>query len=182
VKRILRYLSRTQTHGLLLRSSTPFSLLGFSDADWAMDLDDRKSTSGCCVYLVHNLISWFSQTQKVVSRSSIEAEYRSIAALLAETKWVQNLLFELRLPLHTPTIFSGNLGAILMASNPVMHSRSKHFETTYTLSGILFTRKKSNYCISLLIIIKLQTFWQNLFLVLLSCILRVNLEWLTIPH
>ena len=87
-----------------------------------------KSTSGCCVYFGHNLISWFSQKQKVVLRSSTKAKYRSIAALLAEIKWLQNLLSKLRLALHTPTIFSDNLGAVLITSNPVMHSRSKHFE------------------------------------------------------
>ena len=67
VKRILRYLSRIVHHGLLLRPSTHLPIFGFSDANWGTDLDDRKSITGCCVYLRPNLISWISQKQKVVS-------------------------------------------------------------------------------------------------------------------
>jgi len=80
------------------------------------------------VYFRSNPITWLSKKQKVVSRNSIEAEYRSIAATLAELKWIQNLLSELHLPSTIPTIRLDNLGAVLLASNPIMHSRTKHFE------------------------------------------------------
>ena len=83
VKRILRYVAGTTAHGLHLHPSSTSSIMGFSDADWATDLDDRRSTTGYCVYLGKNLISWSSQKQKVVSRSTTEAEYRSVAAVLA---------------------------------------------------------------------------------------------------
>ncbi|XP_068483272.1 uncharacterized mitochondrial protein AtMg00810-like [Phaseolus vulgaris] len=73
----------TETQGLRLYSSSSYFVVGFSDSNWATDLDDRKSTSSYCIYVGRNLISWSSKKQKVVSRSSTEVEYRSVAAALA---------------------------------------------------------------------------------------------------
>lgn len=78
VKRIVRYLSGTIDYGLQIKASD-FKLCGFSDSDWASDVDDRRSTTGYCVFFGGNLVSWCSKKQKVVSRSSTEAEYRSLA-------------------------------------------------------------------------------------------------------
>jgi histone deacetylase 1/2 len=79
VKRILRYLSGTLHYGLLIQAAPihkPLSLIGFCDADWASDPDDRRSTSGACIYVGPNLVSWWSKKQSFVARSSAEAEYR----------------------------------------------------------------------------------------------------------
>ena len=67
VKRILRYLKHTISYGLLLKRSSSTRLGAFSDADWAGCPDDRKSTSGFCVYLGDNLISWSSKKQPTVA-------------------------------------------------------------------------------------------------------------------
>lgn len=61
VKRNLRYLKGTLDFGLHLRRSTSLDLVGFCDADWASDPDDRRSTSGLCIYLGPNLVSWSSK-------------------------------------------------------------------------------------------------------------------------
>ena len=127
VKRILRYLAGTVHHGLLLHRTSTSHVLAFADADWAADLDDRKSTTGFCVYLGSNLIAWSTHKQKCVSRSSTEAEYRAIAAVMAELLWLRSLLHELHIPTSIPRIYSDNLGAVLLSANPVMHSKSKHF-------------------------------------------------------
>jgi len=129
LKRILRYLKGTLTHGIQFRPSVVDHLLSYSDADWVGCPSTRRSTSGFCVYLGDNLISWSSKRQHVVSRSSAEAEYRGVANVVAETAWLRNLLLELHCPLsHATAVFCDNVGAMYLASNPVQHQRTKHVE------------------------------------------------------
>ncbi|KAL5552482.1 hypothetical protein UlMin_039883 [Ulmus minor] len=64
---------------ILLRRSETLNLTGFCDVDWGNDLCDRRSTTGYCIYLVINVVSWSSKKQFVVSKSSTEAEYQSLA-------------------------------------------------------------------------------------------------------
>jgi len=96
VKRILRYVVGTTAHSLHLHPSSTSFIMGFNDLNWAIDLDDRRSTTGYCVYLGKNLISWSSKKQKVISQSTTEAEYQSVVAVLAKLLWIQSLLTELR--------------------------------------------------------------------------------------
>ncbi|XP_022157873.1 uncharacterized protein LOC111024485 [Momordica charantia] len=84
VKRILRYLKGTIDHGLFLAKPITFSLHGYADEDWASDPDDRKSTSGFCVFFGGNLVTWGSKKQSIISRSSTEAEYRCLATTVTE--------------------------------------------------------------------------------------------------
>lgn len=84
VKRIFRYLKGTHHLALHIKPCKSLSLTAFTDADWATDVDDRRSTAGICVFLGDTLISWASRKQKVVSRSSTESEYRALADGAAE--------------------------------------------------------------------------------------------------
>jgi hypothetical protein len=68
-KRVLRYLKHTLDHGLLI-SKGPMHLQAYCDSDWAGNPDNRKSTSGFCIFLGNSLISWSTKKQNVVSRSS----------------------------------------------------------------------------------------------------------------
>ncbi|GFY84304.1 hypothetical protein Acr_03g0010780 [Actinidia rufa] len=80
VKRILRYLKATINHGLLFQPQSTLTLQAYSDADWGGCPDDRRSMGGYCIYLGKHLLSWSSKKQKIVARSSTEAEYKPIAA------------------------------------------------------------------------------------------------------
>lgn len=132
VKRILRYLKGSSHLGLSITPSSSLNLHAYCDADWAGCPDDRRSTSGYCIYLGSNLISWSSKKQPTVSRSSTEAEYRSLANTGAELIWVQYLLTELQVSLHSaPTLWCDNIGATFLASNPMFHARTKHVELDY---------------------------------------------------
>ncbi|CAJ2673651.1 unnamed protein product [Trifolium pratense] len=140
VKRILRYLLHTSSHGLLLQPSqavSKFSIRAYSDSDWASDMDDRRSTSGCCVFFGPNLVSWSAKKQTLVARSSAEAEYRALAHTTSEIMWIQSLLMDLRIPIHTPALLCDNVSAVLIAHNPVLHARTKHLEL-----DIHFVREK----------------------------------------
>ncbi|GKA85185.1 ribonuclease H-like domain-containing protein [Tanacetum coccineum] len=129
LKRILWYIRGTMPYGLQLFSSTTSSLVAYSDADWAGCPTTRRSTSGYCVFLGNNLLSWSSKRQVTLSRSSAEAEYRGVANAVAETCWLRNLLRELHTPLSTATlVYCDNVSAVYLSSNPVQHQRTKHIE------------------------------------------------------
>ncbi|GKA53711.1 ribonuclease H-like domain-containing protein [Tanacetum coccineum] len=104
-------------------------LIAYSDADWAGCPTTRRSTSGYCVFLGNNLLSWSSKRQPTLSRSSAEAEYRGVANAVSETCWIRNLLRELHTPLSSATIvYCDNVSVVYLSSNPVQHQRTKHIE------------------------------------------------------
>ncbi|PRQ50961.1 putative RNA-directed DNA polymerase [Rosa chinensis] len=131
VKRIFRYLKGTPNHGLTFTKG-PFLLTTFSDADWAGCPIDRRSTTGYCVFLGNNLISWSAKKQSSVSRSSTEAEYRALALSVAEVLWLCYLFRDLRISLRQPpSFYCDNVSSIALAANPVLHSRTKHVDIDY---------------------------------------------------
>lgn len=129
LKRILRYVKGTISHGLQLYSSFTTKLVAYYDADWAGCPTTRHSTSGFYVFLGNNLVSWSSKRQHTVSRSSAEAEYCGVANVVAEVTWLRNLLLELHCPLPKASIiFCDNISAVYLSTNPVQHQRIKHVE------------------------------------------------------
>uniref|UniRef100_A0A2N9GS30 Reverse transcriptase Ty1/copia-type domain-containing protein n=1 Tax=Fagus sylvatica TaxID=28930 RepID=A0A2N9GS30_FAGSY len=129
VLRILRYLKGTLFHGLHFSSQSSLTLQAYSDADWAGDPTDRRSTTGYCFLLGDSLISWRSKKQSVVARSSTEAEYRALADTTAELFWLRWLLQDLGIDCSTAVlIHCDNRSAIQIAHNDVFHERTKHIE------------------------------------------------------
>jgi len=138
IKRILRFVQGTLSSGLHIGTGSVDTLTAYSDADWAGCPDSRRSTSGFCVYLGDNLVSWSSKRQTTVSRSSAEAEYRAVAHVVAECCWLRQLLQELHIQLPSATVvFCDNVSAVYMTANPVHHKRTKHIEI-----DIHFVREK----------------------------------------
>ncbi|GJZ44077.1 ribonuclease H-like domain-containing protein [Tanacetum coccineum] len=128
-KRILRYVQGTLHYGLKLFSSSTTDLVAYSNANWARCPTTRRSTSGYCVFLGNNLLSWSSKRQPTLSRSSVEAEYRGVANAVAETCWLRNLLCELHTHLSSATlVYCDNVSAVYLSCNPVQHQCTKYIE------------------------------------------------------
>ncbi|KAG8503053.1 hypothetical protein CXB51_000809 [Gossypium anomalum] len=114
------------------------SLVGYVDANWGLAFDDRRSTTGYCMYFGHTPISWCSKKQQVISRSTVEAEYRSLATATSDVAWLVSLLTELKLSSADPlTVWCDNSSAVAVAAKPVLHSKFKHVEL-----DLFFVRKK----------------------------------------
>ncbi|GKB99341.1 ribonuclease H-like domain-containing protein [Tanacetum coccineum] len=89
----------------------------------------KRSTFDYCVFLGNNLLSWSSKRQPTLSQSSVEAKYRGVTNVVVETCWLRNLLHELHTPLFFVTlVFSDNVSAVYLSSNPVQHQRTKHID------------------------------------------------------
>ncbi|KAJ4792962.1 Pol [Rhynchospora pubera] len=128
VKRILRYVKGTQNLGLWYGRQTELDLLGYTDADFAGDRMDRKSTSGTCQFLGGSLVSWSSRKQTSVALSTAEAEYVAAGSCCTQLLWMMQTLRDFELDFQKVPILCDNTSAILISKNPVLHSRTKHIE------------------------------------------------------
>ncbi|KAF1316242.1 Integrase catalytic core protein, partial [Globisporangium splendens] len=133
LKRVFRYLNGTQTHGITFSANTSGELIGYSDADWAGDIDSRRSTSGYAFILNGGCISWRSKKQRSVALSSTEAEYMALSEATQEAVWLKGILCELgeHSSDRPVKIFEDNQGSIALAKNPEFHKRTKHIDIRY---------------------------------------------------
>ena len=119
VKRIVWYVNGTPDYGLWYSKGSNACLVGYSDADWAGSVDDRKSTSGGYFYLGNNLVSWMSKKQNSMSLSTAEAEYIAIGSCCTQLLWMKKLLHDYGIPQDTMCVFCDNTNAINLSKNPV---------------------------------------------------------------
>lgn len=131
VKRILRYLKGTLNLGLKYQRTETGTLVGYSDADWAGDQDDRRSTTGNIFLLAGGAVSWLSKKQATVALSTAEAEYIALSQATQEGVWLRRVLTELGMETTATVILEDNQGAIAIAKNPVDHARTKHIDIRY---------------------------------------------------
>ena len=131
VKRIFRYLKRTTNYGLLYKAEVSTDCVGFSDADWAGDLSDRKSTSGFVFLSAEGAVLWGSKKKSCVALSTAEAEYVALSLATQESTWLSNLMFQIGASDQGYTIiYEDNQSAICLA-NGQGSKRSKHIDIKY---------------------------------------------------
>jgi hypothetical protein len=134
VKHILRYLKGTMGYGCKYERGAelkPF-LIGYSDSNFAGDIEDRKSTTGVGYYLGSSLVTRASQKQRIVALSSCEAEYVAAAAAACQGIWLSQLIADMLGTRETNVkLHMDNKSAIALSRNLVHHDRSKHIDTKY---------------------------------------------------
>ena len=88
VKCIFRYLIGTPNLGHLFKRRESFRLISYCDADYASDKVERKSTSGSCLLIEGNLVTWICKKQGSTVLSTTEAKYMLAASYCAQLLWI----------------------------------------------------------------------------------------------
>ena len=135
VKRIMKYLKSTPHHGIqYMPVSECQNLIGYSDADFAGDMDTRRSTTGYVFMLSNGAITWCTSRQSSVSTSTTESEYIAASTAVKEIMWLRQLLHDIgetSLCGESVTLFIDNQSAIKLIKNPVYHKRTKHIDIKF---------------------------------------------------
>jgi hypothetical protein len=132
LKKVLRYMAGTRSHGITYYRVGEFLIKVFCDSDWAGDLDTRKSRTGLVIYFAGGPIIWVSRLQKSQALSSCEAEFMALCDAMTECLWLIQFLYELGIKHNQPIpIYIDNQAAIALAYDPVHHQRSKHIDLRY---------------------------------------------------
>ena len=133
-KGVLRYLAGTSDLGITYTSGGPGSgaLQGFCDADYAGDVDSRRSTTGYVFVLNGGAISWSSRLQQTVAISTAEAEYMAAAHAVKEALWLRKLLADFGKAGNTAVqLWGDNQAALKLLKHPIASNRSKHIDVIY---------------------------------------------------
>ena len=133
VKCILKYLQGTSSMRITYSGGSSNHLLeGFCDADYAMDLDDRKSRSGFILTLNGGPISWGSRKQGCTTGSTTESKYVAAHLATQEIIWARRLLADLDYDQTNPTqLWSDNQASVRLVQNPEFHCQTKHIDVKY---------------------------------------------------
>lgn len=105
-------------------------LIGYSDADWANDPNDRKSITGYVFTKCGDAITWFSKKQRNVALSTVEAEYVALSFMCQEAVWLRELAKEIARADKGETICikCDSTEAIASAKNYITSQRTKHID------------------------------------------------------
>ncbi|KAL0541273.1 hypothetical protein IC582_021315 [Cucumis melo] len=135
VKNILKYLRRTKDYILVYRSKD-LILTGYTDSDFQIDKDARKSTSGSVFTLNGGAVVWRSIKQSYITDSTMETEYVATCEALKEAVWLKKFSTDLKVVpnMHLPiTLYCDNSGTVANSREPRSHKRGKHIERKYHL-------------------------------------------------
>jgi hypothetical protein len=131
-KAVLRYLKGTLDYGIKYTDASDVKLIGYSDSDWAGNLDDRKSTTGYAFNIGSRVVSWSSKKHPTISLSSTEEKYKALCTTTCEVVWLRRLLQDVGEERKEPTMMRcDNQSSINIAKNPIFHARTRHVEAQY---------------------------------------------------
>lgn len=131
VQRIFRYLCGTTNLKLTYSKSAKHYPTGFTDASFASDVADRKSTSGYVFTMAGAAISWRSKKQEIVAGSTTEAEYIAMYSAVTHCMWLNKLISNVGIKPKVMKIFADNKSSIILSENQIHSDRSKHIDIKY---------------------------------------------------
>jgi hypothetical protein len=143
-KGVLRYLSSTHDYGLVFAPSKE-EFCGYADADYAGDIDTRRSTTGYVFVMNSGAISWSSRLQPTVAVSTAEAEYMAAAAAIKEALWLRKLLRVFDYDNDCIKIYGDNQSALKLLKHPIASVRSKHIDIIYNFARERVARKEVKF-------------------------------------
>jgi hypothetical protein len=107
-------------------------LIGYLDADWDENRDNRRSTIGFVFLIADGAVIWTLHMQKTVAHSSTEAKYMALSEACSEIVWLTSLQKEIGYSPTAPTpLVSDNQGGIFLAINPAHDRQLKHVDICY---------------------------------------------------
>jgi hypothetical protein len=133
-KKAFRYLQGTKDLMLTYKRSDSLEIKGYSDADYAGDRDDRKSTSGYIFTLAGGAISWRSSKQELVATSTMYAEFIACYEATGQVMWLKKFIPDLRVvdciqrPLQ---LYCDNKPAVFYAHNNKLSNATKPIEIKF---------------------------------------------------
>ena len=131
-RRILRYVRGTFDLGVFYKKGDDSKMIGYTDSDYAGDIDDRKSTSESIFMMSSGAICWSSKKQPIVTLSTTEVEFVAAATCSCQAIWLRKMLEILNLNQPgTTVIYCDNMSTIKLSKNPVLHGRSKHINVRF---------------------------------------------------
>jgi hypothetical protein len=129
-KQVVRYLAEKVNLGLQSSKGENF-LIGYCDADYAGDIDKRKSTSGHVFFIIGTAISWASKLPPTIAMSTCEAEFVAAANAAKEALWLETLLGDFTRKVQPVNQYVDNQGALKLIHHPHSHQRTKHIDIAY---------------------------------------------------
>eukprot|EP00253_Pinus_taeda_P034930 PITA_34930 len=138
-------------------------------ADWAGDLDQRRSTSGYVFNLFGGAIRWISKKQSVVALSTTKAEYMTATHASKEAVWLQRLCSSMGLVQGAIRIDCDSQSAIFLAKNLAYHSKTKYINVQYHFVRDMIEDKK-------VLLVKVDTL-KNIADVLTKYVSSENFSW-----
>jgi len=141
VKRVLRYLRGTRTHGIVYMHTASMDqvshpqkleLCAHTDASWGDDLNRRRSTIGYVVFMGGVPVAWKSKLSSCVAGSTMEAEVIAANEGGRELVWLRNMTCEvMRCTLDASRLYMDNAAGMLTMSDRRITDRSKHIDIKY---------------------------------------------------
>ena len=127
MKRVMRYLKKTQTYALHY-NGYPTVVEGFSDASWCSEVESERSTGGYVFSLGGAAISLKSKKRTILSRSSMESEFYALETAADEAEWLRELMYDLPVvgaQIPAIPIYCDNQATATVASNHLFNGKKR---------------------------------------------------------